>query len=136
MTAGPYCIHSSGNTVSVDNRIARAIRRRVDLQRLQAVAQYNNYLDQGGTAPPNIQPWVASIRARATAPPVAQLRPVDVRVPYLVLAAASLVPAAVTVPLFLRRRRPASRAGRCTACDYDLTGNVSGVCPECGKPCT
>jgi hypothetical protein len=22
--------------------------------------------------------------------------------------------------------------GRCVACGYDLTGNVSGVCPECG----
>jgi predicted RNA-binding Zn-ribbon protein involved in translation (DUF1610 family) len=24
-------------------------------------------------------------------------------------------------------------AGRCHACGYDLTGNVSGVCPECGS---
>jgi uncharacterized paraquat-inducible protein A len=23
---------------------------------------------------------------------------------------------------------------RCQRCDYDLTGNVSGVCPECGRP--
>lgn len=23
---------------------------------------------------------------------------------------------------------------RCLACGYDLTGNVSGICPECGKP--
>ena len=22
--------------------------------------------------------------------------------------------------------------GRCRQCDYDLTGNTSGVCPECG----
>ncbi len=22
----------------------------------------------------------------------------------------------------------------CSRCDYDLTGNVSGVCPECGAP--
>lgn len=28
------------------------------------------------------------------------------------------------------RRR---RSNRCVACDYDLRGNVSGVCPECGK---
>ena len=28
-----------------------------------------------------------------------------------------------------RRRRP----GCCTNCGYDLTGNVSGVCPECGS---
>ena len=24
--------------------------------------------------------------------------------------------------------------GYCKKCDYDLTGNVSGVCPECGTP--
>jgi hypothetical protein len=24
--------------------------------------------------------------------------------------------------------------GHCPACGYDLTGNVSGVCPECGRP--
>jgi hypothetical protein len=30
---------------------------------------------------------------------------------------------------FHARRRP---WGLCPACDYDLTGNVSGVCPECG----
>ena len=29
-----------------------------------------------------------------------------------------------------RRRRP--RPGHCRSCGYDLTGNVSGVCPECG----
>ena len=23
----------------------------------------------------------------------------------------------------------------CTSCGYDLTGNVSGVCPECGEAC-
>ncbi len=22
----------------------------------------------------------------------------------------------------------------CTACDYNLTGNTSGICPECGTP--
>ena len=30
-------------------------------------------------------------------------------------------------------RKP--RAGHCRRCDYDLTGNVSGVCPECGTRC-
>ncbi len=31
----------------------------------------------------------------------------------------------------LRRWRRRKR-GACVACGYDLTGNVSGVCPECG----
>ncbi len=22
----------------------------------------------------------------------------------------------------------------CQTCEYNLTGNVSGICPECGKP--
>lgn len=26
------------------------------------------------------------------------------------------------------------RTGFCARCGYDLTGNVSGVCPECGTP--
>ncbi|UCE61529.1 MAG: hypothetical protein JSU63_07220 [Phycisphaerales bacterium] len=33
-------------------------------------------------------------------------------------------------PLRRRRRR---RKGLCTSCSYDLTGNMSGVCPECGE---
>lgn len=32
--------------------------------------------------------------------------------------------------LRLRRRR---RQGLCLACGYNLTGNVSGICPECGR---
>jgi hypothetical protein len=27
-----------------------------------------------------------------------------------------------------------ARQHRCTNCDYDLTGNVSGICPEYGMP--
>ena len=40
---------------------------------------------------------------------------------------------AVGIPtgiLWWRDRRP--KTGFCKACEYDLTGNVSGVCPECG----
>ena len=33
---------------------------------------------------------------------------------------------------FLRWRRRRARPGHCPTCEYDLTGNVSGVCPECG----
>jgi hypothetical protein len=31
------------------------------------------------------------------------------------------------------RRRAREASGRCVHCGYDLTGNTSGVCPECGS---
>ena len=34
------------------------------------------------------------------------------------------------IPAFLRFRKP--KSGHCTKCRYDLTGNVSHICPECG----
>jgi hypothetical protein len=34
--------------------------------------------------------------------------------------------------LLWRRDRQRPRPGFCQRCDYDLTGNVSGRCPECG----
>jgi len=42
---------------------------------------------------------------------------------------------AVGIPtgyLWYRDRRPPP--GHCRKCGYDLTGNVSGICPECGTP--
>lgn len=39
----------------------------------------------------------------------------------------TMVAAARIAPLFCR-----TRSGLCATCSYDLTGNVSGVCPECG----
>jgi hypothetical protein len=35
---------------------------------------------------------------------------------------------------FRRWRHRHRREGHCEKCDYDLTGNLSGVCPECGIP--
>lgn len=29
---------------------------------------------------------------------------------------------------------PSRKSPRCGKCNYDLTGNVSGRCPECGRP--
>jgi hypothetical protein len=49
------------------------------------------------------------------------------------LAAASAIGVAV-LTLLARRLRRRAEAGHCPACGYDLTGNVSGVCPECGTP--
>ena len=33
----------------------------------------------------------------------------------------------------LRLARDRSEHGLCVRCSYDLTGNVSGACPECGR---
>ena len=46
-------------------------------------------------------------------------------IPFLV----SVIPTCI---LWLLDRR--NKIGVCDKCGYDLTGNVSGVCPECGKP--
>jgi hypothetical protein len=34
------------------------------------------------------------------------------------------------------RRSDRIAKGQCVACGYDLTGNVSGICPACGKALT
>lgn len=33
-----------------------------------------------------------------------------------------------------RRLRRRHASGRCRMCGYNLTGNLTGVCPECGRP--
>jgi hypothetical protein len=45
----------------------------------------------------------------------------------------SLLFSVLSVILFRRDRRR-SGAGHCFVCGYDLCGNVSGICPECGSP--
>lgn len=39
---------------------------------------------------------------------------------------------AVPTAILRRRVRPRSQDGHCRACGYNLTGNVSGKCSECG----
>lgn len=41
-------------------------------------------------------------------------------------------PAFRLVSALLRKR---VRLGHCSSCQYDLTGNVTGTCPECGERC-
>lgn len=45
----------------------------------------------------------------------------------------SLLP---TFWLYRWRFHPVRLPGECRRCGYDLTGNASGVCPECGAPIT
>jgi hypothetical protein len=40
---------------------------------------------------------------------------------------------AIPVAILWRLDRPRILPGHCTTCGYDLTGNESGRCPECGK---
>jgi hypothetical protein len=55
--------------------------------------------------------------------------------PHWSIVIASLAVPAACMALALRGKRRArrQRSGLCSRCDYDLTGNVSGVCPECGQ---
>ncbi len=50
-----------------------------------------------------------------------------IRIPVWLLVLATGLPTAI---LLWRDRRP--KAGFCEVCKYDLTGNESGTCPECG----
>ena len=45
----------------------------------------------------------------------------------------SLYPAVAFIRGPCRRHRRRRKKGLCLECGYDLTGNVSGICPECGK---
>ena len=40
----------------------------------------------------------------------------------------------VRLALMPEKRPPEEQRPYCKGCRYDLTGNVSGVCPECGRP--
>ena len=51
----------------------------------------------------------------------------DIRIPFWALLIADAIPLIVLV-----RKRKQVPPGHCRKCRYDLTGNVSGVCPECG----
>lgn len=57
---------------------------------------------------------------------------------YLRLPVWSLVIALIILPIrdSIRERRLLRRKNRneCLECGYNLTGNISGQCPECGKP--
>lgn len=51
---------------------------------------------------------------------------------YLPLVIILLVPLLLVIAVLRDHRRRADPAPRCPKCGYNLTGNVSGVCPVCG----
>jgi hypothetical protein len=65
------------------------------------------------------------ISKRSTARPVAAFVDVPLWLPLLIV---------FTPTLLLWHRDRKLRPGHCRKCDYDLTGNTSGRCPECGEP--
>ena len=54
----------------------------------------------------------------------------------VIVSSAGLGLGLTAVPLLIRSLRAWRRraVGHCPTCGYDLTGNVSGRCPECGTP--
>ena len=55
----------------------------------------------------------------------------QIKIPYVFIVLAELV-LRVTWLIRKLRRAMSNRAHLCPTCRYDLTGNISGVCPECG----
>jgi len=53
------------------------------------------------------------------------------KLPLWIPCVVAIVP---TIVLFWRDRRRRIPPGHCRRCSYDLTGNMSGMCPECGEP--
>jgi hypothetical protein len=62
-----------------------------------------------------------------------QILPEDADLPPCHMMPFLLASSLWTAHLFLRRKKHYP-PGHCQKCGYDLTGNVSGRCPECGTP--
>ena len=77
--------------------------------------------------------YVPEVRWRSKVPTIPPTRLTDIQVwAWMVVAAFAAYPtfAFFRGPLRRHRRR---RRGLCLRCAYNLEGNVSGVCPECGE---
>ena len=52
----------------------------------------------------------------------------------VLLGVTSVVGVNFLIGVWRRKYDPRCRKGHCKHCGYDLSGNESGVCPECGSP--
>ncbi|HEY3241816.1 MAG TPA: hypothetical protein VGM03_00565 [Phycisphaerae bacterium] len=72
--------------------------------------------------------------APSTRPSPTQLGPFRGAVLFTCAVYATPVSSAILAALWVHWRHPVPmRAGRCQRCGYDLAGNTSGRCPECGQ---
>ncbi|HEX5243398.1 MAG TPA: hypothetical protein VFW23_09085 [Tepidisphaeraceae bacterium] len=56
--------------------------------------------------------------------------------PLVIWDAIFVLPALFILARLIFSGWPTRAPGMCVSCGYDLTGNTSGVCPECGTPTT
>lgn len=60
----------------------------------------------------------------------------DVIIPLVIWDAFFVLPPLLILATLIIRGWPTRAPGLCVSCGYDLTGNTSGVCPECGMVVT
>ena len=77
-----------------------------------------------------LQAQQIQVSAAPLLPPTAQWQLIF---PAWSLLVVTSIPPGLLLALALARRRRKQR-GLCATCGYDLRGNTSGVCPECGTP--
>ena len=75
--------------------------------------------------------YVSGVIGSKTSPPI-RLRVLTVWAPIWVVALALAAYPALALIRGPFRRRHRRKRGWCVKCGDDLTGNVSGACPECG----
>ena len=84
--------------------------------------------------------WIATLTlwymaSHQEGPPSRFVVGIVVTITLLSVAAGALLPFLyLAVHLAEADRRHRVSQGRCPACNYNLTANTSGVCPECGTP--
>jgi|GEM_PF-5022504 len=54
--------------------------------------------------------------------------------PVIIIDVMFVLPALLVLARLMVRGWPSRAPGLCVSCGYDLTGNTSGRCPECGTP--
>lgn len=62
--------------------------------------------------------------------------PMEVVWPLVIWDAIFVLPPLLILARLIFSGWPTRGPGLCVSCGYDLTGNTSGVCPECGTPAT